>query len=59
VKQAFDAAYVKSDPVSLEDLTATLYTALGIDPATRLGPDGFTRPASTGTPVAALLESRT
>ena len=52
------AAYVKDDPVSLEDFTATLYTALGIDPATRLSPDGFTRPASTGTPVSALLESR-
>jgi uncharacterized protein (DUF1501 family) len=52
------AAYVKDDPVSLEDFTATLYTALGIDPATRLSPDGFTRPASTGTPIRALLESR-
>ncbi len=49
------AAYVKDDPVSLEDFTATLYTAMGIDPATRLSPDGFTRPASTGTPVIALL----
>jgi uncharacterized protein (DUF1501 family) len=52
------AAYVKDDPVSLEDFSATLYTALGIDPATRLSPDGFTRPASTGAPVEALLESR-
>jgi uncharacterized protein (DUF1501 family) len=52
------AAYVKDDPVSLEDFTATLYTALGIDPATRLSPDGFTRPASAGKPVEALLESR-
>ena len=52
------AAYVKDDPVSLEDFTATLYTALGIDPATRLSPDGFTRPASTGVPVSALLEAR-
>jgi len=49
------AAYVKDDPVSLEDFTATLYTALGIDPATRLAPDGFTRPASSGTPVKSLL----
>ena len=52
------AAYVKDDPVSLEDFTATIYTAMGIDPATRLSPDGFTRPASTGKPVEALLESR-
>jgi uncharacterized protein (DUF1501 family) len=49
------AAYVKDDPVSLEDFTATLYAALGIDPATRLSPDGFTRPASTGTPITSLL----
>ena len=53
------AAYVKDDPVSLEDFTATLYTALGIDPATRLSPDGFTRPASTGTAVNVLFGSRT
>ena len=49
------AAYVKDDPVSLEDFTATLYHTLGIDPATRLRPDGFTRPASTGTVIDALL----
>ena len=49
------AAYVRSRPVTLEDFTATLYHALGIDPATRLSPDGFTRPASTGTPIAALF----
>ncbi|MBN9519725.1 DUF1501 domain-containing protein [bacterium] len=49
------AAYVKDAPVSLEDFTATLYAALGIDPATRLSPDGFTRPAGTGTPIAELL----
>jgi uncharacterized protein (DUF1501 family) len=52
------AAYVKDNPVSLEDFTATLYTAMGIDPATRLSPDGFTRPASTGMPIDSLLESR-
>jgi uncharacterized protein (DUF1501 family) len=52
------AAYVKDDPVSLEDFSATLYTALGIDPATRLSPDGFTRPVNTGTAVEALLASR-
>ncbi len=49
------AVYVKDAPVSLEDFTATLYAALGIDPATRLSPDGFTRPAGTGTPIAELL----
>lgn len=52
------AAYVKDDPVSLEDFTATLYAAMGIDPATRLSPDGFTRPASIGTPIESLLGSR-
>ena len=49
------AAYVRDNPVSLEDFTATLYTALGIDPATRLRSDGFTRPASGGVPIAELL----
>jgi uncharacterized protein (DUF1501 family) len=49
------AAYPKDDPVSLEDFTATLYTALGIDPGTRLSPDGFTRPASPGKPIGDLL----
>ncbi|MCE9566125.1 MAG: DUF1501 domain-containing protein [Planctomycetes bacterium] len=52
------AGYPKDDPVSLEDFTATLYAALGIDPKTRISPDGFTRPASTGTPVKDLLEAR-
>jgi uncharacterized protein (DUF1501 family) len=51
------AAYVKDDPVSLEGFTATLYTALGIEPATRLSPDGFTRPASPGKPISALLSA--
>jgi len=49
------AAYPRDNPVSLEDFTATLYTALGIDPTTRLSPDGFTRPASLGQPIAELL----
>ncbi|MFO0803510.1 MAG: DUF1501 domain-containing protein [Gemmataceae bacterium] len=49
------AAYVKDNPVSLEDFTATLYAAMGIDPAVRLSPDGFTRPASTGKVIAELL----
>lgn len=49
------AAYVKTNPVSLEDFTATLFAALDINPASRLSPDGFTVPASTGDPIAALL----
>ena len=45
------AAYVKDHPVRPEDFSATLLHALGIDPATRLSPDGFTLPASTGQPI--------
>ncbi len=49
------AGYVKGCPVTLEDFTATLFRALDINPASRLSPDGFTLPASTGNPIAALL----
>jgi hypothetical protein len=47
--------YVRELPVPPEDFSATLFRALGIDPSTRLAADGFTRPASTGTPVEALF----
>ena len=49
------AGYVKTNPVTLEDFTATLFAAMGINPAARLSPDGFTDPASHGNPIAALL----
>ena len=49
------AAWVQNHPVSLENFTATLFHALGIDPATRLSPDGFTMPASTGQPLLELF----
>ena len=49
------SAYVKSKPVTLEDFSATMFHALGIDPATRLSPDGFTRPVSSGTPITQLF----
>lgn len=49
------AAYVKDHPVGLEDFSATLLHALDIDPATRLSPDGFTLPASTGQPLLQLF----
>ncbi|OAI48809.1 hypothetical protein AYO44_18645 [Planctomycetaceae bacterium SCGC AG-212-F19] len=49
------AAYVKDNPVTPEDFAATVYQALGISPETRLGADGFTRPASTGQPLLSLL----
>jgi hypothetical protein len=47
--------YVRDNPVSPEDFGATLFHALGIDPGTRLGRDGFTHPASTGQPVFDLF----
>jgi hypothetical protein len=43
--------YVKDAPVSPDRFSATLLHALGIPPETRLGADGFTRPASTGQPI--------
>ncbi len=49
------AAYVKSNGVTLEDFTATLFAAMDINPASRISPDGFTIPASTGNPIASLL----
>ena len=49
------AAYVKSNPVTLEDFTATLFAAMNINPASPLGLDGFTSPASTGNPIKALF----
>lgn len=48
-------AYVKDRPVSPENFGATLYHALGIPPETRLGADGFTRPASAGLPILDLF----
>jgi uncharacterized protein (DUF1501 family) len=51
------ASYVKSNPVTLEDFTATLFAAMNINPASRLSPNGFTDPASSGNPIPALLKS--
>jgi uncharacterized protein (DUF1501 family) len=48
------AAYVKDRPVSPEDFAATVLHALDIPPETRISPDGFTLPASTGRPVTEL-----
>jgi uncharacterized protein (DUF1501 family) len=47
--------YVRDNVVSPEDFGATLFHALGVPPETRLGADGFTRPASAGRPIAALF----
>jgi hypothetical protein len=49
------AAYVKDRPVSPEDFAATVLHALDIPPETRLSPDGFTMPASTGRAVTELF----
>jgi hypothetical protein len=50
------AGYVKTNPVTLEDFTATLFAAMGINPAARLSPDGFTDPASHGNPIERLVQ---
>ena len=44
-------AFVRDLPVSPEDFGATLFQALDVDPATRLGADGLSHPASTGQPI--------
>lgn len=49
------AAYVKDKPVSLPDFTATCLHALDIPAETRISPDGFSVPASTGQPIAELF----
>lgn len=51
------ASYVKSNPVTLEDFTATLFAAMDINPASGISPDGFSVRASNGHPVGALLRS--
>jgi hypothetical protein len=48
--------YVRDNPVSPERFGATLFHALGVPPETRLGADGFTRPASSGQPITGLFE---
>jgi hypothetical protein len=48
-------AAVRDHPVAPEDFGATLFHLLGVPPETRLGADGFTRPASLGRPITALL----
>jgi hypothetical protein len=50
-----NGGYVHDSPVSPENFGATLFHALGVPPATRLGADGFTRPASTGQPLLELF----
>jgi len=47
--------FVRDLPVWPEDFGATLFHAVGVPPETRLSPDGFTRPASTGRPIIELF----
>jgi hypothetical protein len=47
--------YVRDNPVSPENFGATLFHALGVPPETRLSPDGFTHPASTGQAILRLF----
>lgn len=49
------AAYVKDRPASPEDFGATILHALGISPQTKLGLDGFSRPASNGEAILELM----
>lgn len=50
-----EGAYVRDGAVRPETFGATLLHALDIPPETRLSPDGFTRPASTGQPLLELF----
>lgn len=52
-----DAAYALENPVTPEDLAATIYSALGIDPQLRLlSPDGRPTPiVDGGSPISAIL----
>jgi hypothetical protein len=50
-----NAGYVADSPVRPEDFGATLFHALGVPPETRLASDGFTRPASAGSPVLGIF----
>jgi hypothetical protein len=50
------AATVVEDPVSPADLTATIFTLLGVDPRSPVrGPEGKLMPISAGKPLAKLL----
>ena len=49
------AAYVKDHKVTPEDFAATLFHAMNIPPETRISPDGFTTPASTGQVIEELF----
>jgi len=49
-------AYVKDKPVRPQDLSATIFHALGVPYESRVTKDGLTRPLSTGQPLTELFE---
>jgi hypothetical protein len=48
-------AYVKDKPVRPQDLSATIYQALGVPYESRVTRDGLSRPLSTGKPIFDLF----
>lgn len=48
-------AYVKDKPVRPQDLSATIYHALGVPYESRVTKDGVSRPLSTGQPILDLF----
>jgi uncharacterized protein (DUF1501 family) len=49
------AAYVKDKPVRPQDLSATIYHALGVPYESKITKDGISRPLSTGQPLLDLF----
>jgi len=49
-------AYVKDKPVRPQDLSATIYHALGVPYESRVTKEGLTKPLSTGTPIHEIFE---
>lgn len=50
------ASYVKDKPVRPQDLSATIFHALGVPFESRVTKDGLTKPLSTGQPLFDLFE---
>jgi hypothetical protein len=51
-------AFPKDDPCRPDDITATVFHAVGLDPATEIRDQlGRPMPISTGTPIRPLVES--
>jgi hypothetical protein len=48
-------AYVKDKPVRMQDLSATIYHALGVPYESRVTKDGLSKPLSTGQPLLELF----